>query len=147
MRKRSLYFALTSANRSATGGSDMKSTLFCSTSVTWALLFLFSLTMILSTFASATSVAPASLTVAKLGLRSMVNVRGAATLLIMNGPVAGGGLFVASLSSGVLGGTGAANISPSTFSNVPLGPSKVMVMWPVLSSVVMPEMVWALPSA
>ena len=87
------------------------------------------------------------MTVLKFGLRSMVSVRGASTLLIMNGPLEGGGLFVASLSSGVLGGTGAANIRPSTFGNVPLGPSSVMVMSPVLSSVLMPEMVWALPSA
>ena len=125
----------------------MKSTLFCSTSVTWALLFLFSLTTILSTFASTTSVAPASLTVWKFGLRSIVRVRGASTLLIMNGPLAGGGLFVESLSSGVLGGTGAANIRPRTFSKVPFGSVSVMVMSPVLSSVLMPLIVCALPSA
>ena len=125
----------------------MKSTVFCSTSVTWALLFLFSVTVILSTFASATSSAPASLTVLKFGLRSIVSVRGASTLLIMNGPLDGGGLLVASLSSGVLGGTGAANISPSTFSNVPFGSVSSMVMSPVSSSVLMPLIVCALPSA
>src|SRR5262245_35883222 len=102
---------------------------------------------ILSTLASATSVAPASLTVEKFGLRSMVMVRGALTLLIMNGPLAGGGLLVASLSRGVVGGTGAANISPSTFSKVPFGSLRVIVMAPVLSSVLMPVMVSALPSA
>src|SRR5258707_15413988 len=106
----------------------MKSTLFCSTSVTWALMFLFSLMVILSTPASGTSSAPASLTVWKFGLRSIVSVRGASTLLIMNGPLAGGGLFVASLSSGVVGGTGAANMSPSTLLNVPLGAVSAMVV-------------------
>ena len=125
----------------------MKSTLFCSMSVTCALLFLFSVTVILSTLASATSSAPASLTVLKFGLRSIVSVRGASTLLIMNGPLDGGGLLVASLSSGVLGGTGAANISPSTFSKVPLASVSSMVMSPVLSSVLMPLIVSALPSA
>ena len=99
----------------------MKSVLFCSTSVTCALLFLFSVTVILSTPASATSSAPASFTVWKFGLRSIVSVRGASTLLIMNGPLDGGGLFVASVSSGVFCGMGAANISPSTLLNVPLG--------------------------
>ena len=125
----------------------MKSILFCSTSVTWALLFLFSVTVILSTCASATSSAPASLTVWKFGLRSIVRVRGASTLLIMNGPLDGGGLFVASLSSGVVGGTGAANISPSTLLNVPLGAVSSIVMSPVSSLVVMPLIVLALPSA
>ena len=83
----------------------------------------------------------------KFGLRSNVSVRGASTLLIMNGPLDGGGLLVASLSSGVLGGTGAANISPSTFSKVPFGSVSSMVMSPVLSSVLMPLIVFALPSA
>ena len=116
-------------------------------SVTCALLFLFSVTVILSTPASTTSSAPASLTVLKFGLRSIVRVRGASTLLIMNGPLDGGGLLVASLSSGVLGGTGAANMSPSTFSKVPLASASSMVMSPVLSSVLMPLIVFALPSA
>ena len=80
-------------------------------------------------------------------MRSIVSVRGASTLLIMNGPLAGGGLFVASLSSGVVGGTGAANISPSTLLNVPLGAVSAMVMSPVSSLVVMPLIVSALPSA
>ena len=84
--------------------------------------------------------APASLTVWKFGLRSSVRVRGALTLLIMKGPLAAGGLFVASLSRGVVGGTGAANIRPSTFSKVPFGSFSVMVMSPVLSSVLMPLM-------
>ena len=61
----------------------------------------------------------------------------------MNGPLAGGGLLVASLSSGVVGGTGAANISPSTLLKVPLGSVSAMVMSPVLSSVVMPLIVSA----
>ncbi len=125
----------------------MKSTLFCSMSVTWALLFLFSVTVILSTLASATSSAPASLTVLKFGLRSIVMVRGASTLLIMNGPLEGGGLLVASLSSGVLGGTGAANIRASTLLKVPLASVSAMLMSPVASSVVMPLIVGALPSA
>ena len=125
----------------------MKSTVFCSTPVTCAELLLFWVTVILSTFASATSVAPASLTVLKFGLRSIVSVCGASTLVIMKGPLEGGGLLVASLSSGVLGGTGAANMSASTLLNVPLGLSSAMVMSPVASSVVMPLMVGALPSA
>src|SRR5258707_7883466 len=116
----------------------MKSTLFCSTSVTWALMFLFSLMVILSTLASATSSAPASLTVWKFGLRSIVSVRGASTLVIVNGPLDGGGLFVASLSIGVVGGMGAANIRPSALLNVPLGTVSAMVMSPVSSLVVMP---------
>src|SRR6201999_79076 len=125
----------------------MKSTLFCSMSVTWALLFLFSVIVILSTLASATSSAPASLTVLKFGLRSNVMVRGASTLVIMNGPLDGGGLLVASLSSGVVGGTGAANISPRMFSKVPFGWVSVIVMSPGLSAVLMPVIVGALPSA
>ena len=80
-------------------------------------------------------------------MRSIVSVRGASTLLIMNGPLDGGGLFVASLSSGVVGGTGAANISPSTLLNVPLGAVSAMVMSPVSSLVEMPLIVLALPSA
>ena len=67
--------------------------------------------------------------------------------MIMNGPLDGGGLLVASLSSGVLGGTGAANVSPSRLSKVPLGSVSWMVMSPVLSSVVMPLILSALPSA
>ena len=119
----------------------MKSTLFCSMSVTWALLFLFSVTVILSTPASATSSAPASFTVWKFGLRSIVSVRGASTELIMNGPLAGGGEFVASWSSGVLGGTGAANRSPRMWSKVPLGSVSWIVISPVSSLVVMPLIV------
>ena len=61
----------------------------------------------------------------------------------MYGPLAGGGLFVASLSSGVLGGTGAANGRPRMLSNVPLGSVSVMVMSPVASSVTMPLIVLA----
>ena len=41
IRKRSANFALTSASRSASGGSTMKSMVFCSTPVTCAVLFLF----------------------------------------------------------------------------------------------------------
>jgi hypothetical protein len=65
----------------------------------------------------------------------------------MKGPLAGGGLFVASSSSGVFGGMGAANINPSTLLKVPFGASSWMVMSPVLSSVWMPLIVGALPSA
>src|SRR6476659_10339817 len=103
--------------------------------------------VILSTFASATSLAPASLTVWKFGLRSIVMVCGASTLVIMNGPLDGGGFGVVSLSSGVLGGTGAANVSASRPSKVPLGSVSWMVMSPVLSSVVMPLILSDLPSA
>ena len=125
----------------------MKSMVFCSTPVTCAELLLFCVTVILSTFASATSLAPASLTVLKFGLRSIVSVCGASTLEIMNGPLDGGGLFVASLSSGVVGGTGAANISASRPLKVPFGSFSEMVMSPVLSSVMMPLIVGALSSA
>ena len=120
---------------------------FCSMPVTCAELFLFWVTTILSTDASATSVAPASLTVLKFGLRSIVRLLGASTLVMTNGPLDGGGLLVASLSSGVVGGTGAANINPNTLVKVPFGFSRVMVMSPVLSSVTMPLIVSALPSA
>ena len=96
----------------------MKSIWFCSTPVTWEELFLFWVTVILSTWASATSLAPASLTVLNCGLRSMVRVFGASTLVITNGPLDGGGLLVTSLSRVVVGGTGAANIRASTLLNV-----------------------------
>ena len=65
----------------------------------------------------------------------------------MNGPLAGGGLLVASSSNGVVGGTGAANIRPSRFSKVPLGSVSAIVMSPVVSSVVMPVIVSAVPAA
>src|SRR3954453_24072830 len=120
----------------------MKSILFCSTSVTWALLFFFSVMVILSTFASATSSAPASLTVVKFGLRSIVMGRGASTLLIMNGPLDGGGLLVASLSSRVRGGIGAANMSPSLVSKVAFGSVSWIVISPVVSSVGNPLIVF-----
>ena len=110
-------------------------------------MFLFSVTVILSTPASATSSAPASFTVWNCGLRSIVSVRGASTELIMNGPLDGGGLFVASSSIGVFGGIGAANISPSRLLKVPFGSSSWIVMSPVLSSVWMPLIVCALPPA
>src|SRR4051812_36591409 len=116
-------------------------------SVTCAVLLLFWLTVILLTLASATSLAPASLTVLNCGLRSMVSVCGAWTWVITNGPLAGGGLLVASLSSAVDGGTGAANGRARMFSNVPLGSVSVMVMSPVLSSVTIPVIVGAVPSA
>ena len=44
-------------------------------------------------------------------------------------------------------GTGAANISPRMFSKVPVGAVNEMVMSPVLSSVLIPLMFCALPSA
>ncbi len=146
-RNRFPYRALTSGSRSASGGSVMKSILFCCTPVTCALLLLFCVTMILSTCASATSSAPASLTVLNWGLRSMVSVCGASTLVMVNGPLLGGGLLVASLSSGVVGGTGAANGSARIWSNVPFGSVRLTVMSPVASSVLIPLMVSALPSA
>jgi hypothetical protein len=65
----------------------------------------------------------------------------------MNGPLDGGGLFVASLSNGVFCGIGAANTNPKTLANVPLGAVSAMVMSPVSSLVVMPLIVSALPSA
>ena len=77
----------------------------------------------------------------------MVRVFGASTLVMTNGPLDGGGLLVDSLSRGVLGGTGAAKASASTLVKVPRGFSSWIVMAPVLSSVVMPEIVSDLPSA
>ena len=108
---------------------------------------MFWVTVIVSTCASGTSVTPASLSVLNCGLRSIVKPLGALTLEMTNGPLDGGGLLVASLSSGVFCGTGAANIRPSRLVKVPLGLSSLMVMSPVVSSVVMPEMVSAFPSA
>ena len=77
----------------------------------------------------------------------MVRLRGESTLVNMNGPLDGGGLLVASLSRGVVCGMGAANISPRMLSNVPFGSFSWIVMSPVLSSVVMPLIVWAVPAA
>ena len=65
----------------------------------------------------------------------------------MKGPLEGGGVLVWFSASGVLGGIGAANMSASRLLNVPEGFSSAMVMSPVPSSVVMPLMVGALPSA
>jgi len=65
----------------------------------------------------------------------------------MYGPLEGGGVFVWSLSTGVVWGTGAANIRPSSLTNVPLGLSSWIVIWPLWSLAWIPLIVSAFPFA
>jgi hypothetical protein len=84
------------------------------------------------------------------GFRTIVAVWGEFTSVSMYGPLAAAGVSVrpaASSAFGVFFGIGAANIRPRMLGNVPFGWSSWIVISPVLSSAVMPEMVSALPSA
>src|SRR5204863_343833 len=85
-----------------------------------------------------------SLVFAHSGLRSSTNWFPGSDLEIMYGPVDGGGFGVWSLA-GVFGGTRAVNGIASSSSSWPFGFVSSIVILPVLSSVLIPEIELALP--
>src|SRR5579859_1857960 len=89
---------------------------------------------------------PGMLKLAHLGLRTSWKPSFGTTFLMMYGPQPGGGLFGMFLN-GVPVGTSASDGNARMLSNAPYGATSLIVILPVESLTVMPEIVFALLAA